>query len=191
MVATYPLVPLIETTRVQLSLRIVSPDTCPLAPYGTATHNAQLPWREVRTVETVEYAAPDPKYPLWPSYCRCGVQFRSTDLRLVVPERLYRWGSEGELTTLREAPVGACWDATWMPQIERLNVLWRGPDARCLVIQTPAGEWWVDGPSQQVPHGRGWSRTGVTATMTCTPGVVFPTWSGYVQDGVLYTGVAE
>lgn len=186
---THPLVPLLETSRVQLSLRVVSRQPCQLAPYGVPIHNTQVPWREQQTMDWIEYGMPDAGDPLWPAYCRCGFQFRKTDLHLVVPERLYRISPE-ELVTLREAPVGACWYAPWMHSgATEPDVLWSGPDQRCMVVQTPAGEWWLDGPSRQVPDGRGWIRTGDSIdTTTCTPSVRIGVWSGYLHGGVLHDG---
>jgi hypothetical protein len=62
-----------------------------------------------------------------------------------VEEPLYRRSDSGELTTLRDAPVGAMWDATWFNH----DPAYTGADGICLVVRTPGGTWMVDsGPTR-------------------------------------------
>jgi len=50
-------------------------------------------------------------------------------------------GRDGERFTLRDAPPGAMWDATWMQADQRT-----GPDGITLVVRLPNGsDWMVDG----------------------------------------------
>jgi hypothetical protein len=140
------------------------------------THSAERPWHDVVESEWREYLPPDGRDPQWPAYCRCGYQFGRDDWRFVVPERLYRSGSYLPLVVLRDAPVGAIWEAD--PPI------YASDEGSSLVIQTPAGEWWVDGPCRDGP---GWTRTGTVADLTIQPGCRLHTWHGYVMAGRLYT----
>lgn len=85
--------------------------------------------------------APDEEEPgaQWPTQCeRCGYHFTPADTRQVFSLDLWHAvGTEGPVFTLRDAPAGAMWFADWM---------WRkGPDGHALVVQTPTGEWTIDG----------------------------------------------
>lgn len=74
----------------------------------------------------------------WPEWCECGYQFQAGDAWQEWFDLLYQRADTGELTTLREAPDGAMWDATWYG--------WKGPDGRCLVVKAPGGhDWIIDG----------------------------------------------
>lgn len=55
-------------------------------------------------------------------------------------EPLYRRSDTGGLVTLREAPVGALWDATWYDRRPDFT----GADGISLVVRTPGGVWHVD-----------------------------------------------
>lgn len=55
-------------------------------------------------------------------------------------EPIYRRSDTGELLTLREAPAGAMWDATWYDD----RAEYTGADGITLVVRTPGGEWMVD-----------------------------------------------
>jgi hypothetical protein len=78
----------------------------------------------------------------WPTHCACGYEFSDHDSWQDFARRLYRRIDSGELMTLQDAPVGACWNADWM--IDRESNRYRGPDGRCLVVKTPGGEWMID-----------------------------------------------
>lgn len=87
-------------------------------------------------IGTAEDFAGDPR---WPTQCAsCGEPFTALDEWQLFRRRLYRRADTGALLTLEEAPIGAMWDAWWMPD------RWRGPDGICLKVQTPGGEWIVD-----------------------------------------------
>jgi hypothetical protein len=77
--------------------------------------------------------------PRWPKRCVCGYRFKATDEWQTNGELLYRGAPDGKLYTLRDAPVGAAWDASWMTEP------WQGPDGIALVVKTPGGDWTVDG----------------------------------------------
>lgn len=58
----------------------------------------------------------------------------------------------GEHVSLSEAPVGAMWDATWyMPE-------WKGDDGIALIVKTPGGTWFVDGPAKNCTRRDDWER---------------------------------
>lgn len=75
----------------------------------------------------------------WPTRCRCGYRFKATDEWQTNGELLYNGAPDGKPCSLRDAPVGAMWDADWMGN------WYRGPDGICLVVKTPGGDWMVDG----------------------------------------------
>lgn len=76
--------------------------------------------------------------PRWPARCECGYEFGAGDPWQEWTDRLYQRADTGGLVTLRDAPDGAMWDATWVP--------WKGPDGRCLVVKCPGGsDWTIDG----------------------------------------------
>lgn len=86
-----------------------------------------------------EMVAPDD--PRWPSRCdQCGIEFGDDGTCQVVPHPLFTGAPDGQLYTLREAPVGAMWDATWFDRAPAYT----GPDGIALVVRTPGGEWMVD-----------------------------------------------
>ncbi len=116
----------------------------------------------------------------WPTYCACGYQFQRNDEWQVFTELIYMRDT-GETMTLREAPVGAMWDAVWFKGAKNYG----GPDGLCLVVKTPGGEWCIDGPSSA---GGNWVRTGSPPKITVRPsiGIGNPFWyHGFLTEGVL------
>lgn len=72
-------------------------------------HTAQIFLDEVLSSR---YLEKDPKiYSGYPTRCDCGYKFADSDQWQVFTEHLYDGGPER--TTLRDAPVGAMYDATW------------------------------------------------------------------------------
>jgi len=72
--------------------------------------------------------------------CKCG----KPDCAIngsIAHEKLYRRSDTGDLMTLRDAPVGAMWDATWYDD----DPAYTGADGITLVVRTPGGSWNVDG----------------------------------------------
>jgi hypothetical protein len=140
-----------------------------------------------------DFAFPGHDDPRWPAACDCGRVFGEGDPHQEWSESLYRRGDTGELITLRHAPDGAMWDATWMPEI------WRGPDGRALMVKCPGGhEWHIDGrasnctmPGDNV-H-KCWVRHGEPPVITvdkngptCAAGagsIVAGDYHGFLQNG--------
>lgn len=75
----------------------------------------------------------------WPTHCACGYEFADADEWQLFAQTIYRRADTGEEMTLRDAPVGACWDAHWM------GARHKGADGRCLWVKTPGGDWMIDG----------------------------------------------
>lgn len=127
------------------SLRRCTPsaegDTCPAA-HGY--HTAQTVLDDV-----VDAQASGDLWPhedeRWPTHCACGYEFTEADAYQLNHQTLYRRSDTGELTTIREAPVGAMWYADWfLEHLPEGPAFYRGPDGHCLVVKTPGGEWMVD-----------------------------------------------
>lgn len=88
--------------------------------------------------EIVTVSLEDPR---WPTNCACGYAFVADDAHCVDTRRLYSGAPDGKLYTLRNAPVGAMWDAWWMRKHEGSRT---GPDGLYLIVKTPGGDWAVD-----------------------------------------------
>lgn len=101
----------------------------------------------------------------WPKACPCGYVFRPNDGHQEWRTRLYRRGDNGELTTLRDAPVGAIYDSGSFRDVPGYQ---RNGDGMSLVLKTPAGEWMIDGPAN---NGPGWTRTGTPPDIVVTPSI--------------------
>lgn len=104
--------------------------------------------------------------PRWPHACAaCGVAFEASATRQVWAETLHRGAPDGKRYTLRDAPVGALWNADWLAE-GRVGGAYTGPDGRSLHVRTPGGDWCIDGEAsnctrpQHVPvEGKpGWRR---------------------------------
>lgn len=140
--------------------------------------------------------------PRWPTACAegCGYEFTDADRWQDWQERLYRRSDTGELTTIRDAAPGACWDASWLHQ------LYPGSDGITLAVRCPSGrDWIVDSrasncgrPDDNTHHC--WVRHGdprecaVTVDKngdTCSAGagsIVAGDYHGFLQSGVLTAG---
>lgn len=114
--------------------------------------------------------------PRWPLRCEvCPYLFRDEDEWQYNPDKLWKGCPDGMLYTLRDAPIGAMWNAHWM--VERRTSpnsgqpgSYIGPDGRCLVVRLPDGhDWMVDGPAS---NGPGWSRRGEVPLIVATPSIL-------------------
>ena len=78
----------------------------------------------------------------WPARCACGYEFAPDDQWQCNPEVLYRRSDNGELVTLRNAPIGAMWFADWLSDCPE----YAGPDGNTLIVRLPGRhDWTVDG----------------------------------------------
>jgi hypothetical protein len=120
----------------------------------------------------------------WPAKCACGYAFALGDEWQFNPDQLFRRSDNGELATLRGAPVGAMWDAHWLAECTG----YKRVDGVTLAVKTPAGDWCVDGPSYGggKVSGPGWTRTGKAPEVTAKPSIHFPgEYHGWLTDGWL------
>jgi hypothetical protein len=117
--------------------------------------------------------------PRWPAACGCGYAFRPEDAWQLNRTGLYLRVGTDQLHTISDAPAGAMYDAWWYGDNRK------GPDGKSLVLKTPEGDWWIDGPAN---NGPGWTRTGTPPLITCTPsiGIGNPQrLHGWLRNGVL------
>lgn len=120
----------------------------------------------------------------WPTKCDyCEYFFGISDAWQFFINRVYRRTDTGEFTTLENAPVGAMWNSSY-GGTER-----RGADGISLMLKTPGGDWWVDGPSileGVVKNNAAWTRTGVVPDVTAMPSIHIPgSYHGWLRDGYL------
>lgn len=87
--------------------------------------------------QTVPVSFDDPR---WPTHCTCGWKFPDDVVRQYFPETLYRVQGTDTLVTLRNAPAGSMWYATWL---EEHDHWWKGPDGRILIVRLPNGSDWI------------------------------------------------
>ena len=124
----------------------------------------------------------------WPQACSCGYRFLEEDTWQHNFEQLYEREDTKELLVLRDAPLGAMWDAPWMGE------RFRGSDGLHLIVRTPGGDWTIDGASS---GGGKWTRSGSVPNITARPSilmgevkstdgrVISPGYHGWLTDGVL------
>lgn len=153
--------------------------------------------------------APPPDDPRWPKACTgCGNPFGEKDEHQLHGKQIYVRPDTGERYILRDAPIGACWDAWWVHQRKRgeeipaPGVGWLiGPDGRSLVVKCPDGhDWMIDSrasncgsPNDDAHHC--WVRHGKPedgtlhvdkAGKTCSAGagsIATGKWHGFLHNG--------
>jgi hypothetical protein len=131
----------------------------------------------------------------WPRQCACGYVFLESDEWQVNYDRLYQRSDTQELASLRQPPVGAIWDAAWMPDSYKRS------DGHYYVCRTPGGEWSIDSQASNCtrpkePH-ECWVRHGIAPDLTvdkngntCAAGagsIVCGGWHGFLRGGYLVT----
>lgn len=133
--------------------------------------------------------------PRWPSVCKCGYEFKPDDVKQLFHRRAYRNTLNGEYITIEDAPIGACYDATWDKR--------KGPDGRSLVLKTPGGHWYIDSRASNCDMRdehthRCWTRKGSPeegtlhvdkAGFTCGAGagsIIMGSFHGFCHNGLLY-----
>lgn len=165
-----------------------NPRQCPLMLGLYSYHNASVEIGTRSEAEEICYGLRVPKNdPQWPLQCGCGYVFQQWDEWQFVAHRLYRRIGTDDLLPLHKATPGAMWYADWMTSSNpgRPGTLWHGPDGRCLVVQTPGGEWVIDGPSQHVRNKPAWLRTGAPPDVTATPSIICGKYHGWLTEGWL------
>lgn len=111
---------------------------CDATTKGVAT--VALDGRPPRDADDAErYPHDDPRYP---THCEaCKQPFAPTDSYQVREEALYARSDGGEPTTLKEAPIGAMWDAEWLHDLT--GSFHVGEDGYCLTVRLPNGHHWT------------------------------------------------
>lgn len=172
--------------RRELRRYATSADRNELCPGRMGYHNAVHPFDDVDAPieddeldgnSTVQFC--DKLHIRWPVACACGYLFKEGDHWQWNQHRLYRTPGTQFLFTLRDAPVGAMWFCDWTG--------WNGPDGHSLCLQTPGGEWCIDGPSTNGNRTRGpcWTRTGTPPLVTAAPSILMTSFHGWLRNGVL------
>lgn len=114
----------------------------------------------------------------WPKVCRCGYEFQPTDVWQVATHQYYTRSDNGERSTIREAPVGAIWNAEWYKGLHEYH----NDDGRILMVRTPGGEWCIDGPSDDEKR---WERTGEPPMITVKGSIRIGGYHGVLTNGLL------
>lgn len=148
------------TDEVEVSLRrftFSSAGTCPARPDRGCDARVLIAdrepfeaWKTRREdgVETVHREIPEDD-PRWPSRCEaCGRELPESATRQVWAKTLHRGAPDGRLYTIDDAPVGAMWDADWLPEE------YAGPDGIRLTVRTPGGDWHVDSTASNCTRRR-------------------------------------
>lgn len=118
--------------------------------------------------------------PRWPTEClACGYRFTPEDEYQVSIHRYFRRSDNGDMALLSRPPIGAMWWADWLIGTGMAK---NSPDGRVLIVQTPGGQWCVDGDST---NGPGWSRIGEPPHVTVKPSILFDGYHGWLTDGWL------
>jgi hypothetical protein len=143
-----------------------------------------------RVVVHREEDRPPDEDPRWPAACeKCGQPFAPDETRQFFYDLLYRRVDTGALTTLRDAPPGAMWDAWWLHGIKGGMVM-PTADGRHIMARCPNGrDWHIDGrasnctlPQDDVHHC--WIRHGEPPLLVVDKaGVTCSAGAGSIQAG--------
>jgi hypothetical protein len=132
-------------------------DACPAKPYGMTCHDARVPLGVVISDEHPSGYNAVADHPdswksdhilrddaRWPAACACGYRFLESDAWQVNYDQLHEalgGAHDGAFFTLRDAPPGAMWHASWLDDYEWAT----GPDGVSLHVKLPNGDdWCVD-----------------------------------------------
>lgn len=107
------------------------------------------------------------------------------------------WDPEkDEVYFLKDAPVGAMWDATWYHGVDYLT----GPDGHSYMVRTPGGDWCIDSKASNctrkddnvhkcwVRHGEAPNLTVDKNGNTCSAGagsIQCGNYHGFLRNGYL------
>lgn len=183
---------LLPTSRVWRSLRRYSKHDARCKGNGSF-HNAHFKLGQVESLKDGTFAhdlmpCPPPADPRWPLKCdHCDYVFKRDDAYQVFEERVYVT-AKGAEHSLRKPPVGAMWNADWLPESMQ------GDDGQAIMVQTPGGKWLIDGPASNCTkpddrgkypkHHRCWIRHGIPPKLTVDKqGVSCNAGAGSIQCG--------
>lgn len=195
----------IERTQLgRLYLRRYSSSPCPNMP-GQYSYHDRMVYLKDGPVQTVCADSHPHDDPLWPTHCTCGHEFQETDTWQLFNHPIYKRVDTGEEMILKDAPVGACWNAFWMAERRKERPCFDvGDDGLSLVVRTPGGDWpidsrannctmpndtahkcWVRHSSPEDPNG---TFTVDKNGVTCGAGagsIVIGNWHGWVRNSHL------
>lgn len=187
---------------------LISPDrqNCPASGHGHDASQqllAEAPAREFIDVDKQGHYSVlnmTRDNPSWPKVCeRCGLPFNDDAIWQTNADPLYRGAPDGQLYTLRSAPIGAMWDATWFDKAP----YYTGPDGIALVVRLPNHhDWMIDARASNctMPDDnvhKCWIRHGDPRTqpvtvdkngVTCAAGagsILAGDYHGFLQNGIL------
>ena len=152
--------------------------------------------------------------PRWPKTCAaCGHPFDEKDEYQLHGKQIYIRPDTGARFTIKDAPVGACWDAWWVhhrsrrrgevPAVPGVGSM-TGDDGRSLVVRCPDGhDWMIDSRASNCDKKDDdthhcWVRTGrpEDGTLhvdkngnTCGAGggsIQTTNWHGFLHSGMLH-----
>jgi hypothetical protein len=165
----------------------ISPEKACASKYGY--HNAKTFYARVESSTVSSLVPPSYDDPWWPSHCEyCGFEFPIGDPHQLYSESEYRRADNPDVKfSLRDAPPGAIWNASWLVTHRRREYIapgnYVGKDGKCLVVKLPDGrDWVVDGPAN---NGPGWEREGVVPNITVRPSISTPGYHGFLTNGWL------
>lgn len=177
-------------------------------------HDASVFWKDIDLVGSgissceMDVCSDDKDYCpdlslAWPAKCdSCDYIFSESDVWHRFVQHLYRRKDNGELITLREAPVGAMYYADWLDDCDDYP---KGPDGRVLEVIVPDGisKGRVWSPDERASNctmkedkiHRCWVRHGVPPEITvdkngytCKAGagsIISGKWHGFLKNGYL------
>lgn len=195
---------LYETNLKRLFLRRYADGPCALNQGQHSYHNAMHHIGDADTKERSTNQPPEHDDPRWPTQCGCGYTFKNTDTWQLFTRSLYHYDDSRHLTTLEDAPVGACWDSPWLKR-DGISSLWKiGSDGLILTVKTPGGDWCIDSKANNCTDPEEnthccWVRHGSPkdGTLhvdknghTCSAGagsISLPTYHGFLHNGHLIT----
>jgi hypothetical protein len=130
---------LVEPVQTRRWLRRYGSGPCPLLPGQHSCHDGRVLLGDFAGEVNEVREMPEKNDPRWPEACGCGYRFVELDNHQLFTNHLFRRTDTGELMTLREAPAGAIWNASWMAG----SPSFCGPDGRSLVCRLPGGHDWL------------------------------------------------
>lgn len=177
---------LCKTGTVRQSLRRFCSDETKKCSGKYGYHNASVAFGVAP--EDAETPTPPHDHPEWPKKCECcDYDFTPEDTWQLFKENLFVRQDTGEQTTLRDAPAGAMWLATWMPPaFGSIHFKALPTDVQAkghLIVKLPGGhDWDIDTGAK---NGTGWTRQGEPPMVTARPSILVPGYHGFLTNGEL------
>ena len=189
------------TNRSRLYLRRFADGNCPLIQGDYSYHNHMVYIGDDTAKKSMGDTHPH-NDTRWPTACKCGYKFKNKDTWQLFSQLIYKRHDTGEEMILKEAPVGACWNADWRAKGKTYPSFGIGEDGRCLYIKTLGGDWCPDERASNctLPHDsthKCWCRSGSPEEgnlhidkvgVTCQAGagsIMIGSYHGFCHNGYL------